>query len=128
MWMGHARVHGLKINQVHPKNRCNMATPWTPLVAGTEHTHTIGWRIFSVIKIVSIFCIFSLLWKYYWNISQCNISHKVKLEEWGMNLLLSDYEADVLTIWLKARTASRVASSLPILLGILHYNQMFLFL
>ncbi len=53
---------------------------------------------------------------------QCNMSYKVKLKEWGVNLLLSDYEADMLTIWLKAQTASQVASSLPILTGILHFS------
>ncbi len=57
-----------------------------------------------------------------WNISHCNgnISHKVKLKGWGANPLPSDYEADGLTIWLKAWAASQVASSLPILIGILH--------
>ncbi len=57
---------------------------------------------------------------YYWNISQCNISHKVKLGEWGSNPLPYGYEVDMLTIWLKAWTASQVASSLPILIEILH--------
>ncbi len=47
-------------------------------------------------------------------------SYKVKLDEWGANPLLSDYEADMLTIWLKAQAASQAASSLPILIGILH--------
>ncbi len=36
------------------------------------------------------------------------------MEEWGVNLLPSDYKAYVLTIWLKAWTVSQVASSLPI--------------
>ncbi len=57
----------------------------------------------------------------YWNISHCNISHKVKLEKWGTNPLLSHYEDDVLTIWLNAWTASQVASSLPILRWIFQY-------
>ncbi len=39
-----------------------------------------------------------------------------------MSLLPFDYEADVLTIWLKAGAANQVASSLPILTGILHLN------
>ncbi len=34
----------------------------------------------------------------------------------------SDYETDVLTIWLKAPSASQVASSLPILIGIFHQS------
>ncbi len=55
------------------------------------------------------------------NISHFNISHKVKLEEWGTNPLPSDYEADMLTIWLKARAVSQAASSLSILIGILQY-------
>ncbi len=57
----------------------------------------------------------------YWNISHCNISHKVKLEEWAVNPLPSDDEADVLTNWLKAWHVSQAASSLPILIGKLQY-------
>ncbi len=58
-----------------------------------------------------------LSYVYWW----CSISHKIKLEEWGANLLPSDYEADVLNIWLKAWIPSQVASSLPILIGILQW-------
>ncbi len=50
----------------------------------------------------------------------CNNSYKVKLEEWGINPLPSDYEAVVLTIWLKAWTAGQVDTNLSILIGILH--------
>ncbi len=60
----------------------------------------------------------------YWNISH-NVRiikyYKVKLEEWGLNPWPSDYEADTLTAWLKIGAASQAASSLPILIRILHY-------
>ncbi len=36
-----------------------------------------------------------------------------------MNLLPSDYEVDMLTICLKAQTATQIGSGLPILIGIL---------
>ncbi len=42
--------------------------------------------------------------------------------EWGMNPQPSDYEADMLIIWLKAWAASQ-AASLHILTGILHFCQ-----
>ncbi len=66
-------------------------------------------------------------WKHL-NIVPVKTICSLKLEKWGMNQLPSDYEADMLTIWLKAWTASHAASSLPILIELFYTSKHHVFL